>query len=142
VRGASTLPDTELDAGCARSYKRASTCGFCCSSWRTSVETTCGWTLACECVRAPFRIRRSLVTGVCAPVGFHVQGLDQALSTRDGNAAVEFFADNTCRIEVVDASGQLQHVYFPKPVIANFVTDTTLDKVGTGRWGEIVLHRC
>ncbi len=42
---------------------------------------------------------------------------------------VQFFSSNTCRIEVVDAHGSLQRVYFPKPVVCNYITSITRDKV-------------
>jgi hypothetical protein len=60
---------------------------------------------------------------------------------------VEYFKQNTCRIEVLDAHDSLQRVYFAKPIVCNYITSSTRDKVrrlasrGCCRMGAVVTSR-
>ncbi len=42
---------------------------------------------------------------------------------------MHFFERNTRRVEVLGADGTLQCLYFPKPVLCNYLTDITREKV-------------
>jgi hypothetical protein len=48
---------------------------------------------------------------------------------RESSKVAAFFARNTCRIEVVDGMTALQRVYFAKPIICNYLTSGTRDRV-------------
>jgi hypothetical protein len=72
-----------------------------------------------------------------------LQPLRKSFQASDVSTVVQFFTENTCRIEVLDAHGSLQRVYFPKPIVCNYLTSTTRNKVPhSAEAGRYFLARC
>ena len=60
---------------------------------------------------------------------FFSQIAAQAFAKTDQKNVLAFFQQYTCRVEAVDAHQELQRVYFPKPVICDYITESSRDTV-------------